>query len=299
MTDIFEKIEKKVYVRAGFTESQRTKNLEKASKVWKSKGWFVVKMIDGGLTKSSYLELEKQVSHENPESIDQKKPVGILLGIGILLLPVIFSWFTLRKSYTTLARVVSFTWLVFRIIIFTFSDDPEVSQKTEIVSNEVKQEASSKKIKEKIEFQFTVQEFLQRYNQAFLALDRNIKASIKKENDNGKYLTIQALTNNKNVGLVIGANSKTRKVQSITFIGIGDGTMQSGLDILFGTSAVVMAIENPNMPVDQRGEIVSDLGFSNGRLSKLGKLSVERTGIKYSISLSDTIGTWLVAEPIQ
>ena len=299
MTNNSKKIEKKAYVRPGFTESQRTRNLEKASKDWESKGWSVVKMFDGGLTKSSYLVLEKQADQESLESIGEEKFVGIPLGIGIFFLPIIFSWLTLRKGHTRLAKIVSFFWLAFSIAIFSLYDDPQVSQKTEVVQNEEKQETSNKETKEQIEFQFTVEEFLQRYNQAFSVLDRNIKASIKEENDNGKYLTIQALTNNKNVGLVVGANNKTRTVQSITFIGTGDGTMQSGLDVMFGASAVVMAIENPNMPVEQRGEIVSDLGLSNGKLSELGKLSVKRNEVKYSISLSDTIGTWLVAEPIQ
>lgn len=41
-----------------------------------------------------------------------KRPVGILLGIGIFLIPGIFAWFTLRKGYSSLVRIVSFSWLV-------------------------------------------------------------------------------------------------------------------------------------------------------------------------------------------
>ncbi len=140
---------------------------------------------------------------------------------------------------------------------------------------------------------------MQNYNQAFISLQRNIKASVKDENNDGEYLTIQLLTNSKNIGLVVVANNKTKKVQSITFIGTGDGTMQSGLDVMFGLSAVIMAIENPNMPIDKRGKILKELGLSGGELSKQGKLAIERKGIKYSISTSDTVGTWLIAEPIQ
>jgi len=44
--------------------------------------------------------------------------VGLGLGIGILLIPVIFAWFTLREGYSTRARVVSFAWLIFTLLAF-------------------------------------------------------------------------------------------------------------------------------------------------------------------------------------
>jgi len=46
--------------------------------------------------------------------VPQKK-VGFLLGVGILLFPLIFAWFTLRQGYSTFARVVSFLWLIVSI----------------------------------------------------------------------------------------------------------------------------------------------------------------------------------------
>lgn len=39
------------------------------------------------------------------------RKVSVLLGIGILFIPYIFSWFTLRKGYSNLARIVSMVWL--------------------------------------------------------------------------------------------------------------------------------------------------------------------------------------------
>lgn len=41
-----------------------------------------------------------------------EKSVSILLRIGIFLIPGIFAWFTLRKGYSSLARIVSFSWLI-------------------------------------------------------------------------------------------------------------------------------------------------------------------------------------------
>ncbi len=46
-----------------------------------------------------------------------QRKVGAALGIGILLLPWLFSWFVLRRGYSTLARIVSFAWLLVFVLI--------------------------------------------------------------------------------------------------------------------------------------------------------------------------------------
>ena len=46
-----------------------------------------------------------------------RRKVGVPLGIGIFLLPIVFAWFTLRRGYSVLARVVSFVWLVVTFIV--------------------------------------------------------------------------------------------------------------------------------------------------------------------------------------
>ncbi|WP_447792532.1 OB-fold protein [Pseudomonas farris] len=50
------------------------------------------------------------------------RPVGILLGLGIFLIPLVFSWFTLRKGHTTKAKVISFAWLVISIVFVAAQD---------------------------------------------------------------------------------------------------------------------------------------------------------------------------------
>lgn len=52
-----------------------------------------------------------------PLSYKAERSVSILLGIGIFFMPYIFSWFTLRQGYSTLARFVSFGWMIFFILL--------------------------------------------------------------------------------------------------------------------------------------------------------------------------------------
>jgi len=46
-----------------------------------------------------------------PPPTPPKRKVGLLLGIGIFFLPLIFAWFTLRDGHSTVSRTVSFGWL--------------------------------------------------------------------------------------------------------------------------------------------------------------------------------------------
>ena len=51
----------------------------------------------------------------------QPRKVGVLLGLGIFLMPYIFAWFLLRKGHTQLARVVGFVWLGFMVLALAIS----------------------------------------------------------------------------------------------------------------------------------------------------------------------------------
>lgn len=53
----------------------------------------------------------------NEATGDLKRRVGVRLLLGIVFFPYIFSWFTLRKGYSGLARALSMGWLVILLII--------------------------------------------------------------------------------------------------------------------------------------------------------------------------------------
>lgn len=47
------------------------------------------------------------------------RKVGFWLAIGILILPYIFAWFTLRQGHSVLSRVVSFAWMGCSLLIIS------------------------------------------------------------------------------------------------------------------------------------------------------------------------------------
>jgi len=50
--------------------------------------------------------------------VSDKKSVGLLLGLGILFIPLIFSWVTLRKGHSTISKAIALSWLGFIIITY-------------------------------------------------------------------------------------------------------------------------------------------------------------------------------------
>lgn len=54
-----------------------------------------------------------------------KRSVSFLLGLGIFFIPLLFSWFTLRKGYSAAARGLSFTWLALSIVIVNLQGSPD------------------------------------------------------------------------------------------------------------------------------------------------------------------------------
>lgn len=59
----------------------------------------------------------------NVNAIPVNRPVSFLLGIGIFLVPIIFSWFTLRRGHSALSRIFSFSWLLLSLALINAGDE--------------------------------------------------------------------------------------------------------------------------------------------------------------------------------
>jgi len=77
----------------------------------------------------------------NSNAAPEKRPVSALLGVGILFIPFIFSWFTLREGHSVLARTLSFSWLFLFVVMIGAQDGTEnrVASTSGSVSTEARQ----------------------------------------------------------------------------------------------------------------------------------------------------------------
>ena len=146
-------------------------------------------------------------------------------------------------------------------------------------------------------FQFTLAQFVDRYNQAMNSMDSEIEMK-RGQSILTDDTTLVQLDSNRNVAAILDTDAQNGTVRSILFIAGGTGTISSGVDVILGLTGVVMAVENPRMPSAQRGEAIRDIGVLDlTDLSETGKRT-QRGRFEYYLSFSDVIGATLMVTPL-
>ena len=128
----------------------------------------------------------------------------------------------------------------------------------------------------------TLDQYIDRYNTALSVFENKIQTAKNEENDNEEIVSAQ-FDVGQHIAIALIANSENRNLQSFTLVGIGDGTRESELNIMKGMVAAVMAIEDPLMPGEKRGEIVNIMGIKNGLPSQQNDMEFVRKNVKYKI----------------
>jgi hypothetical protein len=141
-------------------------------------------------------------------------------------------------------------------------------------------------------FNLTSKQFISRYNQSMQTL--NAPWLIAKEIEkNAKNITTTSLSINKNLGLILTANKNNKKINCFVLIGAIDRKIQSGLNIIFGILASIMATEDPFLPISERNKILVKLASG----VKTGTVEFIRKNIQYNFFQSDISGVMFTAAP--
>ena len=79
--------------------------------------------VDKGLPEyGNFKKLLEQMETPNKRGrkpllfVNGERHVDFWLGLGIMFMPYVFAWFTLRDGHTKKARVISFVWLGFVVL---------------------------------------------------------------------------------------------------------------------------------------------------------------------------------------
>ena len=140
----------------------------------------------------------------------QKSSIGILLGIGILLVPIIFSWFTLRPGYRTRSRVIAFCWLF--VVIFAVFGAEQSENPSRPSSPQPAATTSNSSLRDNI-MNVSAMQIVSEYDNNEIAADSRYK---------GKYVRISGVVNdiakdildNMYVTIGGGADFELRSVQA-------------------------------------------------------------------------------------
>src|SRR5699024_2524028 len=142
---------------------------------------------------------------------------------------------------------------------------------------------------------FTVNEFRENFDKAadeFALPFRSNKTAKVEEgevNDTQQVLTASDYVN------IFATLNKEGDVLSINLIGIGDGSEDSGFEIIsvIGTS---IAAAQPELTEDDRGDILKELGvLDEGSFGEM--MSTNRNGFTYSLSIDEATGVMFFIEP--
>lgn len=123
----------------------------------------------------------------------KERSVGILLGIGILFIPFIFAWFTLRKGHSNKSKIISFVWMVLSFVIVSSQDDTNLSSSN--ASSSAPISAPAEKV-----MQINIREILSAYEGNEIGADNKYKdkiiqvtgiiSSVKKDVMDNLYVTL-------------------------------------------------------------------------------------------------------------
>ena len=95
---------------------------------------------------------------------------------------------------------------------------------------------------------------------------------------------------NDNLGFTFEMSPDTKQIASLIFIGFGDGTAESGVDVMLAMSAVISAVD-PDIKQGDTGALILDMLDEESEDNKI------INGIRYSALMADGLGTWLTIEP--
>lgn len=90
--------------------------------------------------------------------------------------------------------------------------------------------------------------------------------------------------------MVAMVNKDTSKIKDIMMIGAGDGSEDSGLNIMVSLGSLIAAAD-PTLSAQDRGAIMKELGFGDETKDLMNlKEETSRNGIKYKMSSSELTG---------
>lgn len=256
------------------------------------------------------------------QPLSSHRKVSIPLIVGIIMIPFIASWFTLRKGYSTTARAVSLGWMVLALVIglsgesdtkqasttpepsvaaAKVTDESQIEKPSEVVSDDAASDKETAKPAKKeiinVTFNLTPAQFKNKFNSKAKQLEDNLAITNLKVGD-GEVNNSFNYMFNKNTGLVGTVDKKTGKIMSFMFLFSGSQDQQ---EILHAVSIplFISQIVNPEQDRGKTSKIIIDMITKSLSEMDGGETITNDIGsVQYSSAASQYTGLMLAIEPI-
>ncbi|UJJ31830.1 OB-fold protein [Halopseudomonas maritima] len=111
--------------------------------------------------------------------LEQPRTVSFWLGVGVLVFPLVFSWFLLRKGHSTTSRVIGFVWLGLSLLAMTGQQAADTSSGSVTRSNSISSSSAPQTPRpapvEQPLLQVTASQLAQAYDRNTVAADQQFK----------------------------------------------------------------------------------------------------------------------------
>lgn len=179
--------------------------------------------------------------------------------------------------------------------------EPEKKEKKEYKPKDdaeyEKEKDKEKKKKDEPTLPFTVNEFRERFDDAADEFELTYRSNKSADITKGDVHDTQQVITASDYVNAFATLSKDGGVISISMVGVGDGSDNSGFDILATMGAIIAAAQPELMP-EERGVVLKELGLSDGRAEE-DMQSTTRDNVKYSLSINELTGVMFFVEPVE
>ncbi|MGL6539453.1 hypothetical protein ACSZNU_21675 [Aeromonas hydrophila] len=256
---------------------------------------------------------------ESQQATVQRK-TSTRLKVGIVLLPMLFAWFTLGKGYSQRARLFSFAWLLFTLMLAlsggaekqpaTTAKAPLIEQTepaaegwenspaTSNVEQEVATEESEVAAESKpaATFDLTPASFTQRFNKIARTIDPSFSIGKLDIKDGQVNDTFTHMFSN-NIGLVGVIDKNSGKVTSFMYLFSGSQDSNEIVQAIV-TPLIVSQIVNPEQKKEAMSKLIMGMITDSMQNLDSGETVEHEVGnVKYSSGASKLTGLMLSIEP--
>lgn len=166
------------------------------------------------------------------------------------------------------------------------------------IEDEKKAKEKEEKSKSEPTLPITVNEFRNNFDRFAGEFELPFRSNQKAKVEKGEVYNTQKLVTGSDYVQVFATLTKDGKVKGINFVGVGDGSPDSGLQII-GALGSTIAATQPDFTAEQRGEVLTDLGILGDGDLPSDMTSTVRGKYKYSFSISDVTGIMFFVEPAE
>ncbi|MGU5630209.1 hypothetical protein [Aeromonas caviae] len=256
---------------------------------------------------------------ESQQAAVQRK-TSTRLKVGIVLLPMLFAWFTLGKGYSQRARLFSFAWLLFTLMLalsggadkqptttaeatpIEQTEPAEQSWENNPVTSDADKEVATEEPEVAVEskpaatFDLTPTLFTQKFNKIARTIDPSFSIGKLVIKDGQVNDTFTHMFSN-NIGLVGVIDKSSGKVTSFMYLFSGSQDSNEIVQAIV-TPLIVSQIVNPEQKKETMSKLIMGMITDSMQNLDSGETVEHEVGnVKYSSGASKLTGLMLSIEP--